>query len=290
MHDEIDPVVKKYDKALNQANPDKNKLFIQLSLEGIVFCIFNSELNKFLSIESLKFEYGSRISEVSLQLKDLYSRHNWLSQPFQSVKLLLENNKSTLIPSPLFDETETSAFSKFNFTLTDDEILLFHKLNNLDAYILYPFSSILSETVNELFPTHSKFSLSGVFIEALLIINKNINSLKRIYVNSRINYLDIAILDGRKLLYYNTFGYRTKEDFIYYVIFVIEQLRLNPEEIELILSGNVDKNSRIFEIVYKYIRNVSFQRKTESFNYSYVINEIPPHHYFNLINLELCEL
>jgi hypothetical protein len=225
-----------------------------------------------------------------LQLKDLYSRHEWLSQPFQSVKLLFENNKSTLIPSPLFDETETSAFSKFSFTSTDNETLLFHKINNLDAYILYPFSSILIETANELFPSHSKFSISGVFIESLLIINKNINSLKRIYVNSRINYLDIAILDGRKLLYYNTFGYRTKEDFIYYVIFVIEQLQLNPEEIELILSGNADKNSKIFEIVFKYIRNVSFQRKRESFNYSYVFNEIPSHHFFNLINLELCEL
>jgi len=290
MHDQIVPEIKKYDEALHQADPRKNKLLIQLSLESFTFCIFNQDLNKFLSIESITFEPQSRLSEIALQLKQFYSGHPWLKQTYHSIKLLFESNKSTLIPAPLFDENEKESFSAFNFPVNDDESIYFNKLKNLDAYIVYPAPDILIKTTKEIFPDHLLYCHSGVFIESLLILNKNQKIQKRFFVNTRNNFLDIVILDGRKLLYHNSFSYKSKEDFIYFVIFVIEQLQLNPEDIELVLSGMIDKNSRLFDTIYKYIRNVSFQTKTDAFNYSYVFNEVPSYNYFNLLNFELCEL
>jgi hypothetical protein len=290
MHDQIVPVINKYDEALNQADPHKNKLLLQLSHESLTFCIFNLDSNKFLSIETVYFEPNSRVSEIAFQLKQFYSDHQWLKQPFHSIKLLFESNRSTLVPSPLFDEGEKASFSNFNFTVNEDEIVLFNKLKNLDAYIVFSVPELIIKTTTELFPDHISFCHSGAFIESLLILNKNLKAEKRLFVNTRNNFLDIAILDGRKLLFFNTFKYQSKEDFIYFVIFVFEQLQLNPEEIELILMGTIDKNSRIFDTIYKYVRNVSFQPKTEAFNYSYVFNEIHSHNFFNLINFELCEL
>ena len=289
MHDPINPVIKKYDEALNQADPQKNKLLLQLSLDNITFCIFNQDLNKFLSVESISFE-THRVSEISMQLKAIYKDHPWLNKSFHSVKVLFESNKSTLVPSPLFDETEKSSFSEFNFPVDEGSSILVNKLKNLDAYIIYPFPDLLIKTSQELFPNLFYQCHSGAFIESLLILNKNLNAQKRFFVNTRNSYLDIVLLDGRKLLYFNTFSYKSKEDFIYFIIFVIEQLQLNPEEIELFLSGMIDKNTRIFDTLYKYIRNVSFQPKTNAFNFSYVFNEIPSYHYFNLLNFELCEL
>jgi hypothetical protein len=290
MHDQVVPVIKKYDEALNQANPVKNKLLFQLSLESITFCIFNLDSNKFLSIESVNFEPGSRVGEVTSQLKQFYSDHQWLKQPFHSIKLLFESNKSTLVPSPLFEEGEKGILSNFNFPVTEDEMVLFNKLKNLDAYIIFSVPGLFVKTLSELFPDHIGFCHSGAFIESLLILNKNLKAEKRFFVNARNNFLDIAILDGRKLVFFNTFKYQSKEDFIYFVIFVFEQLQLNPEEIELILMGTMDRNSRIFDTIYKYVKNVTFQPKTEAFNYSYVFNEIHSHNFFNLINFELCEL
>ena len=65
---------------------------------------------------------------------------------------------------------------------------------------------------------------------------------------------------------------------------------MNPEEIELILSGTIDKNSKLFETIHKYIRDVNFQVKTDTFNYSYIFNDIKSYDYINLLNYELCEL
>jgi hypothetical protein len=283
-------VIKKYDEALNQADSRKNKLLVQIAQECFTFCIFNQDLNKFLSIESIKFDPNIRPKEISISLKQFYTEHAWLSKFFHCTKILLESNKSTLIPAPLFEDSEKFCFSSFNFQVQDEDSILFNKIQNLDTYLVYAIPEILLKAIRELFPDAVLFSHSGAFIESLLILNKNQKLRKRFFVNARNSFLDIVILDGRKLLYFNTFGYRSNEDFIYFVIFVLEQLQINPEEIELILSGTIEKNSKLFETIYKYIRDVSFQVKADTFNYSYIFNDIKCLDYINLLNFELCAL
>jgi hypothetical protein len=289
MHGKIIPVIKKYDKALIQANSIKYKLFLQLSFESVTFCIFSPEDNKFLSIESLIFNNVHRIQDTLSLLKQYYSDHPWLNLPYNAVKILFESDKTTLIPAPLFDEKETDSFSRFNFSYSENTSICSDYIKHLDAYILYPVPEHLKSTLNEIFPGHILGSHSGVFIESLLINNKNLKAQKRFFVNVRKFELDIVILDGRKLLYFNSFRYSSKEDFIYFVIFVLEQLQMNPEEIELVFSGLINKNSKLFETVYKYVRSISFQSINENFNYSYVFTDIPSHYYFNLISFQLCE-
>jgi hypothetical protein len=146
------------------------------------------------------------------------------------------------------------------------------------------------ETLKALFPRARFICHSSALIEGLMIQYKNLPEEKRAFVNTRNSFIDIVIIEGKNLLYYNSFKYASKEDFIYYIIFVLEQLNLNPEETELILSGFIEKSSSLFEMVYKYVRNIRFRELSGNFSYSYVFDEIPSHYFTNLINSGLCEL
>ncbi|MEA3399321.1 MAG: DUF3822 family protein, partial [Patescibacteria group bacterium] len=46
----------------------------------------------------------------------------------------------------------------------------------------------------------------------------------------------------------------------YFLLFVLEQLKLNPEEIELIFIGAIEKSSNLYEIIFKYIRIKPFKK------------------------------
>ena len=290
MPDQIIKIVNKYDEALNKADSEKYKLSIQLSLDGFSFCIFDENTNKFLSIESVSIENSNRVDISCSLIKQFFLAHSWLNLKFKSTNIIYETQKSTLIPSPLFDETEKNTYSDFNFTPEEDHCVYYDKLTGLDAFNLYTVPVQIKNTLNELFPDHKLLSHCGSLIESLWILYKNLPVQKRVFVNVRNSYLDIVITEGKKLLYFNSFTYTTKEDFIYYIIFVLEQLDLNPEEIELIFSGFIDKNTELFDIVYKYVRNVQFPKLTNTFRYSYIFNDIPSHYYFNLLNITLCEL
>jgi hypothetical protein len=289
MYGQIIPVIKKYDEALKQADFTQFNLIFQVARDSASFCIFNSENRKFMSVESVEFEGAEPFQNLSALIRSFSAEHQVLSRQFKSVQILYESNQSSLVPAPLFDEKEKESYSRFSFAGTDDHDILFDSIKNLDSYNLYLIPKVLKNTLAEIFPEHNLTSHSSILIESLLIMHRNSSDLKRIFINVRKFHLDIVIMDGRKLLYFNTFNYRSKEDFIYFVIFVMDQLKLNPEENELILSGFIDKNSKIFETIYKYVRIVSFQPRPNAFNYSYIFSDIPSHYYSNLFNFPLCE-
>ena len=76
---------------------------------------------------------------------------------------------------------------------------------------------------------------------------------------------------------------------MYYLIFVVEQLKLNPENIELIITGELDKHSSLSDLLHKYIRNISFAGHNKDFRYSFVFDQLPGHYYYNLLNAAMCE-
>ncbi len=289
MYSQVIPVIKKYDEALKKADLSQIILLLQISPQGLIFSLFNQPQNKFLSIEAVEFDPNFKIEEATSILKSYISENEYLKHSYQSVKVFLETNTSTLVPSPIFNPQEVNGFTQFNFPPEEHDKIFFEKLLNLDAYIVYAFPEPLVNILSESFKNCKFFSHSGTFIESLLVLNKNQKNHTTLYVNVRKSFLDICILKNQKLLFFNTFKYTSKEDFIYFVIFVMEQLALNPEEVELVLMGMIERNSGLFETVTKYVRNVRFQSKIEKLNYSYVFDDLSIHKYVNFLLFEMCE-
>ena len=283
-------ILKKSDKALDTANIKDYKLSIQLSLDGFSFCVFDHSINKFLSLESYSVQGKISVTRFCENFEHFAKNHPFLRHAFQQVLVLIESPKTTLVPAPLFDENEIQTFAKFNFSPDDDNLLLHDKLIYPDTFNLYPIPEMLLKTIHSLFPLARVICHSSALIEGLMIQNKNLPEKKRVFVNTRNSFLDIVVIEGKSLVYYNSFSYTSKEDFIYYIIFVFEQLDLNPEETELTLSGFIEKSSSLFEITYKYVRHIQFGELSTNFSYSYIFDEVPPHYFTNLINSGLCEL
>ncbi|RYZ15691.1 MAG: DUF3822 family protein [Sphingobacteriales bacterium] len=87
-------------------------------------------------------------------------------------------------------------------------------------------------------------------------ISRN-NDERQVFLHIGSERFEMIVVQNQKLLLYNSFEYRTKEDFIYYLLFASEQLSLNPEQFRLQFLGNVDKEHELFQIAYKYVRDVS---------------------------------
>lgn len=290
MPESFNLILKKSDKALNTEYIEDYKLSIQLSLDGFSFSIFDHSINKFLSIESYSVQGKISVQEFCKKFGQFVKEHPILNRPIRQVVFLIESPKTTLVPAPLFDEKEVQTFAEFNFLPDEGNLIFYDKLIYPDTFNLYPVPELMLKTIKELFPVSRVISHSSALIEGLMIQYKNLPEKKRIFANIRNSFLDIVVIEGKNLVYYNSFNYTTKEDFIYFIIFVFEQLNLNPEETELTLAGFIEKSSSLFEIVYKYIREIRFRGLSTNFTYSYIFDEIPPHYFTNLINSGLCEL
>ena len=79
---------------------------------------------------------------------------------------------------------------------------------------------------------------------------------QKIFLNINIGFIDILFFKNKKLAFYNSFDHETPEDILYYLLFCFSQLDLNPEEIHTTCSGNIDLNSKVYALLYKYVRNI----------------------------------
>ncbi len=284
MSEPIVPAIKKYDEALVIESSEQYELSIQLSPDGFLFCLFHPELNKYLSYESIKLNGVNSETDYADKFEQTVHSNEWLSRSFNSVRVLYENTTSTIIPSSLYSQADKDLYARFNFSLPENNACHSDFINSIDAYLIYHMSKSLTKRIEHLFPKHKLNSTSAHLIEALLINYKNVGSEKRMFVNVKNAFLDIAIIEDKQVLFFNTFAYQSTEDFIYYIIFVIEQLNINPENIDLTFSGIIDKKSKLFETAYTYIRNIKFQKLPGIHNYSYIFNDVPAHYYFNLLS------
>ena len=78
------------------------------------------------------------------------------------------------------------------------------------------------------------------------------------------------------------------EDVAYFLIFVLEQLGMNPEQASVVLLGNIDRGSNLFELIYRYVKNMEFGRRNEYFKYSPVFDLVAPQSYYPLLNFNSC--
>jgi hypothetical protein len=147
---------------------------------------------------------------------------------------------------------------------------------------------MLVDKLKQLFPSGRILHDTSSLIEELFVKNKNKDSGNTIYVNVQPAHFEVLIFQNNNLFFFNSFQYKTAEDFIYYILFVAEQMKRNPETLELVLLGEIERPSAIFDLLFKYVRNIKFCNHNDTFTYSYVFNEMPDHFYYNLLNLNLC--
>ncbi len=260
------PAINLVDESFDETKVNQYHLSILANGNEFLFSILDVNSNKYLSIQSGK---------------------NFPKLHFKSISFCIANNKFTLIPSTLFDEEKKESLLSFNHEIKNDEEVLVNTLHNLNAKNIFAVPKNLVAEIRNKFPNSDFIHSTTSFMEGLLVQHKN-NSGKKVFANFYSTHFEIAILNGKELLFSNAFRFQTSEDVAYYILFVYEQLNLNPETIELILSGEIEKLAKEYSLLYTYIRNVKFASRPDGFKYSYKFEEIPSHKYFSLFTQYLC--
>lgn len=258
-------------KHMAQTNNSSNKLTnlelsIQLSLSGLSFCILNKDSNTIIEVKEFRFEKSLNPLEVLDELKALFTNETILNNSFTNVTIIHDNDLSTLVPKALFNKNHLADYLKFNSKILKSDFIAYDSiLENSSVNVYVPYINI-NNYIYDKFGSFIFKHVSSVLIESILRIEKG-STLPKVYVHVSFNQFEIIIIKEGKLVLYNTFAYNSKEDFIYYILFTAEQLNLDPESLNLVFIGDITENDELYNIAYKYIRNISFGIRNDNFKY-----------------------
>ena len=82
----------------------------------------------------------------------------------------------------------------------------------------------------------------------------------------------------------------TKEDFIYYLMFTLEQQQLAGQDIPVYLTGLITNNSEILNLCERYIRRIRFIRPDGNIGVDTAFCDIPFQYYYIPYRSLTCEL
>lgn len=232
------------------------KLSIQISLNGLSFCILDTINNSILKQDCISFSEELIPFQVLKKLKEVLETNKITSMSFSEVTIIHRNPLFSLVPKALFDEKELPNYLKLNAKILANDLIAYDEIPEFDIINVYvPFVNI-NNYIFELFGDFEYQHNGTVLVQTLL---NNFDSGKEpiCYVHILENQLDVTVIANKKLLLYNSFSFSTKEDFIYYILFVIEQLKLDTESLKLKLFGSIEEGDELYSICYKYIREVA---------------------------------
>ena len=257
------------------------ELSIQISLSGLSFCVLQEDTNTITYLKHIAFDKKQTPFELLDGLKLAFNDEEALQIEFNSVNIIYVNALSTLVPKPLFNEDSLADYLKFNSKILKSDFITFDEIQlNESVNVYVPYVNI-NNYIYEKFGAFTYKHFSTILIESILNIDKNAIKPK-IHINISKNHFEIIVTELGTLKFYNTFDYTTKEDFIYYILFTAEQLKLNPETVDVNLYGDLETNSELYNIAYKYIRHVSFGMRQDKFNFN--IDSISDHSDFVILN------
>jgi hypothetical protein len=258
-------------------------LILQIGSDGLLLAVFAKEKNKYIAFEYYSFQQVYN-SDLISDLFELASKESKIiSLKYHSVCCSVVNNLSTIVPGALYEDDQKKKYLKFNTGLQGDEFIFADDIKNLDAKNIFAISAQLKTKLDSMFRKVSYRHFSTGLIDALLTQNRN-QTQKKLYVHIQSSHFEVIVIEGKNLLYYNTFNYHSAEDLIYYLLFACEQLKLNPEKTETIIIGEIERASAIYTLAQKYIRTLKFGERSDNADYSYQLQTFPKHFYFSLFN------
>lgn len=261
--------------------PDAKARFSLLVHDGgFTEVVFDMRKHKFVAVRNWPDEFPLRTLAGQ---KDEY-----LLFPEQEYRLFLSSPRVALIPSALYSKEDAALLFGMNHKLNEGDTILSATVKSLQAELLFAVSREQMEACAAI-SSHNILHSTACWLEMLCQQHKN-NSRTMLHADVDKEHLHIAVFIEGVMQFYNCFPAATVEDKLYFLMFVSEQLRINPHRDTYCMSGQIFKHDELYSLLIRYIKELHFELRPKQFHYALPLHNIAEHFYFKAYSTPLCEL
>ena len=248
-------------KSQNNNDLDINfkELSIQINLDGLSFCVFNPVENHIETIYNfpINFSYKTQ-EEIGLQIQAVIEAQDDLRQDFSTIKVLHNTPSFALIPQSLCGKKEDMlSYLKYSIDVTEVTVnaVEVDKIASIETIITYLPNNMVN---NSLLSYYGRFDYQHFATSLLKMFLKHYvsHAYEVMYIYAEQGSFYFVTFKDKKLHYFNRFSYETIEDFLYYILFSIEQLNINTECVPLYIIGETEPTALFYRKVRMYVKYI----------------------------------
>lgn len=226
-------------------------------MNGLSFLVSDADRNGPIFFKERVLEHSTTPEELLLETEAFIAENPALQKHFSEISIIYATQPYTLVPVSLFDEAKTSEYLKFNSKILANDFMAHDILPEHDIVVVYVPLMNINNYFFEKFGEFNYYHSSTILLKNILQREKFSISPK-MYLHFQKNHFDCIVIKSGQLELCNSYPFITADDFIYYTLFCMEQLQLNPETVPLELLGDIEENDENYKMAYTYIRNIAF--------------------------------
>ena len=261
-----------YLKADNEQETAQSGLlsFVDISRSGIQILKRNKTF-KAIEFVSFQFPFSSDNSIWSNHVSALIESDDFKTFVSDSeATFSISDSQTTLIPASLYVDKEKTKNFEFLFGESQNVLIQNQTLSNSDAVGIFSIPKGTTEAISK--PIQSSYlnwidslPTDSTKVRANLILSEK--------------QFALVIQKEGKLIFSNWFEYSKSADILYYLMASLETIKILHSEVEVILSGRVEKGDEIHTSIAKFISKLSLGKRPKNLTYSYSFKEIPEHRF-----------
>ncbi len=227
-------------------------------------------------------------ADIKAFFRKTYLQDEILKLNFGSIRVALNSSKHTLVPSILYNQKEKATYLQNMVDLLPSDKVDTDDLNFIDTKIIYAVNKEIEDLIKESFDNPKIYHASTAFIKGAYLLSEKQEGF-HMYINVFHRKLNILLFNKKDLLFNNTFAFQNVRDFVYYVMLVLDQFKINPESIPVHLCGQIMRESEAFKLLYRYIKTVYFLEAPDHLRFRSKYEALNAYKFFDLFSLRLCE-
>lgn len=200
--------------------------------------------------------------------------------PQQQVEIAYAFADLSVLPAANYEEKKLQALHQSLYPFAGPAVFKTETMAEWQLYLGYPVPITLYRGCESLFPgarARHSFKLS-------LNVGEQSGTQGKFLIDIGIAEFSVVLLKNNRLQFFQTFPYASPADVLYYLLSVCEAQLVSPAEVELVLTGLLEKDSALYRELWQYFTHITLRESLiEATDFPY------PLHYFSTLNdLLLC--
>ncbi|MDB5242235.1 MAG: hypothetical protein JWP57_2860 [Spirosoma sp.] len=225
-------------------------------------------------------------------LPDVLRDHLVLSAaPWQEIRIGVNSASFTLVPKPLFRKEYAGSY----LALMRGNPLPAHEFAHAYTHEDEGFLSVfnlehpLADYFAGVFPLQSLTFVhqTGALIQATADLARNTLTAHNVWLYFDDEFVTVICRESQQLRYCNRFGFRNVQDLSYYVLYVLDELKLLPETANVILYGEITPFAESYTSLSRFLPNLLFGHTPPGLSLVREFDDLPEHRYLSLFGLSL---
>jgi len=245
----------------------------------VTYCILRSG-NQFELLREYKQTEDEQFTDFH---EGVLSIDENLNRPYRNVRIGISNKRLVLVPGAVFRREQSVHYLENSAPIWSTDEVRVDTLEKQGIKLVYAFRSSIYQAYHDHFANMAVENALSRYVGTLDAIVARQGAGHRVFINALYDTMYIVLYRNEQLTYANVYEFTTAEDFLYYVMLIYKEFQLDQDVTPSYISGKLDKDSVLHDLLMRYIRNLYFIHELDQ--PSLVINGIPPQLYFDLFAL-----